>query len=673
MRSRNVLSPIRFASLFVVLAVTLTACTVTTSSTTQPNTPPSTGNKPGNASQVVLASNALVVFDACDTFLDYVISHAVDMVGPYGLDDPSIYPWFGGALRAPDEAAVVTEFATGDGSVPNFSNTNVQVIGVDEPDIVKTDGRRIVILSEGNLIIADVTGDEPEVTGRLNVGNHSIQSMFLSGDRVLMFGSQWSTFRPLVESDAEFAPVYQTPTIQIIEVDISDDPEIVRTMTIDGRFLSGRMVGDSVRLVITSGPVGFEWAHPSGSGLRAERKAVEENREIIRNSEPDNWIPYYVVTDADGDVTNEGILFDCERASHPEEFSGLNMLSVLTIDLGDGLDLVDSTGVLANGDTIYASPDSLYVATQNWQTWQWARSRIEDDEPDGITTDIHKFDISNTETTTYIASGVIDGYLLNQFAMDEYEGMLRVASTTSPSWWGSGFESESMVTVLRDIGGVLVEIGQVDGLGKTEQIYSVRFMGDVAYVVTFRQTDPLYTVDLSDPRHPTVAGELKILGYSAYLHPLGNGLLMGVGQDATDTGRVRGTQVSIFDVSDISNPVRVHQHTLAKGSNSAVEYDHHAFLYWDETGLAMIPVQQYSRDDESESAWFGAVALRVENDGGLKEVSRVAHPGGDEKSWDWRAQIQRSIVIGDSVYTLSSKGIMKSSLDTLTEEAWLDF
>jgi hypothetical protein len=673
MRSRNVLSPIRFASLFVVLAVTLTACTVTTSSTTQPNAPPSTGNEPGNAPQVVLASNALVVFDACDTFLDYVISHAVDMVGPYGLDDPSIYPWFGGALRTLDEAAVVTEFAAGDSSVPNFSNTNVQVIGVDEPDIVKTDGRRIVILSEGNLIIADVTGDEPEVTGRLNVGDHSIQSMFLSGDRVLMFGSQWSTFQPVVESDAEFAPVYQTPTIQIIEVDISDDPEIVRTMTIDGRFLSGRMVGDSVRLVMTSGPVGFEWAYPSGSGLRAERKAVEENQEIIRNSEPDNWIPYYVVTDADGDVTNEGILFDCERASHPEEFSGLNMLSVLTIDLGDGLDLVDSTGVLANGDTIYASPDSLYVATQNWQTWQWARSGIEEDEPDGITTDIHKFDISDTETTTYIASGVVDGYLLNQFAMDEYEGMLRVASTTSPSWWGGGFESESMVTVLRDIGGELVEIGQVDGLGKTEQIYSVRFMGDVAYVVTFRQTDPLYTVDLSDPRSPVVAGELKILGYSAYLHPLGNGLLMGVGQDATDTGRVQGTQVSIFDVSDISNPVRVDQHTLAKGSNSAIEYDHHAFLYWDETGLAMIPVQQYTWDNESESAWFGAVALRVEDDGVLKEVSRVVHPGGDDKSWDWRAQIQRSIVIGDSVYTLSSKGIMKSSLDTLSEEAWLDF
>jgi uncharacterized secreted protein with C-terminal beta-propeller domain len=133
-----------------------------------------------------------------------------------------------------------------------------------------------------------------------------------------------------------------------------------------------------------------------------------------------------------------------------------------------------------------------------------------------------------------------------------------------------------------------------------------------------------------------------------------------------------GTQVSIFDVSDISNPVRIDQHTLAKGSNSVIEYDHHAFLYWGETGLAMIPVQQYSWDGENESAWFGAVALRVEDDGDLKEVSRVIHPGGNE-NWDRRSQIQRSIVIGDSVYTVSSKGIMRSSLDTLTEEAWLGF
>lgn len=666
---------IRFVGLVAVFALAASACTATVTSSTEADSSTS-ATSVREQPRVILASNALVAFDACDEFMDYVITHAVDLVGPYGLEDPFFSPWFGrvgsAVELAMEDTAAVAGPSEGDGAVPSFSETNVQVLGVDEPDIVKTDGERIVVLSDGRLIVADVTGEEPKVLGRLNIGDHSIESLFLSGDKVLMFGSAWSVFHPLVaEADAEFVPTFQTPTLQVIEVDISDDPEIVRTMTIDGRFLSGRMIDDTVRMVMQSSPVGFEWSYPKGSGLRAEREAVEENREIIRDSEPENWIPYYIVTDGNGDVTAEGTLFDCESASHPKEFSGLNMLSVITIDLADGLEVMGSTGLLANGDTIYASHDSLYVATQNWQTWRWAQGGG-DDEPEGVTTEIHKFDISNHRTTRYTASGVIDGYLLNQFAMDEHNGFLRTASTSSPNWWGGTSDSESMVTVLRDDDGELVEVGRVDGLGKTEQIYSVRFMGNVGYVVTFRQTDPLYTIDLSDPEEPVAAGELKILGYSAYLHPVGDGLLMGVGQDATETGRVQGTQVSIFDVSDPSDPTLIDRYTLSEGSNSSVEYDHHAFLYWAESGLAMIPVQQYSWDEKSESAWFGAVGLKVEEDGDLREIQRVTHPGGED-NWDWQAQIRRSIVIGDSVYTISSKGILKSDLADLAEEAWLDF
>ena len=199
----------------------------------------------------------------------------------------------------------------------------------------------------------------------------------------------------------------------------------------------------------------------------------------------------------------------------------------------------------------------------------------------------------------------------------------------------------------------------------------MRFMGDVGYVVTFRQTDPLYTVDLSDPTKPEVVGELKIPGYSAYLHPLGDGLLLGVGQDATDTGRVQGTQISVFDVSDPSDPTRIDKVTLAEGSNSEAEYDHHAFLYWEPTGLVMIPIQQYWWDSEKESAFIGALALEVDSEGDLRELRRVSHPSTDE--WDWRGQIRRSVVIGDSVYTISSKGIMKSSLSDLSEQAFTGF
>lgn len=651
------------------LALVLSACTVTVmTDTTSPVTPDTTTG--GRIEQVGLASNALVSFDACDEFLEYVISHAVELVGPYGLDGHTPWPVFGSDVAV--EMAERPATAGGDDGA-QFSGTNVQVEGVDEPDIVKTDGDRIVVIAEGRLIVVDVSGEEPEEIGRMRLDDLAVQSLFLSGDTVLLFGSVWSGGpMPLIESDAAIAPVPQSSTVQIVEVDIGGDPEIVRTMSIDGQFISGRMTDDTVRLVTTSGPVGFEWSYPEGSGLRAERKAVEENREIVRSSTPENWIPYYIVTDSDGEVLDEGILFDCDRASHPEEFSGLSMLSVVTIDMDRGLEPIDSTGVLATGNTVYASAESLYVATQNWQAWQWARN-AEDDRPEGVTTDIHKFDISSSETTEYAASGEVTGYLLNQFAMDEHDDLLRVASTTSPNWWGGGFESESMVTVLDEVDGELVQVGHVDGLGKTEQIYSVRFMGDTAYVVTFRQTDPLYVVDLSNPRQPEAVGELKILGYSAYLHPVGEGLLMGVGQDATDQGRIQGTQVSIFDVTDPADPTRVDTYTLSEGSNSQIEYDHHAFLYWGPEQLAMIPVQQWRWDDSKEEAFFGAIGLEVAEDGDLEEIARVVHPGGDKGDWDWRAQILRSMVIDDSVYTISSKGIMKSTIDSLEELAWLGF
>ena len=610
---------------------------------------------------------ALVQFDECDAFLDYVISHGVELVGPYG---------FGGSMwafplgRAAADTTAAAEEATQGGSDGEFSGTNVQVEGVDEPDMVKTDGERIVLLAEDDLIVVDVTGSEPVEMGRLEIGDISVQSLFLSGDRVLLFGSVWSAVPMPLAEDRMIAPVPDTPTVRILEVDISSDPELVRTMSIDGAFVSGRMVEDSVRLVLSSGPVGFEWSYPTGSGLRAEREAIEENQQIIRDSSPDNWIPYYLVTDADGDVVDEGTLFECGRASHPEEFSGLDMLSVVTIDLASGLEVVDATGVLAAGDTVYSSERNLYVATQRWTDWQWLDTGEIDERPEEPTTEIHMFDISSPDEAEYVASGSVDGYLLNQFSMDEHERALRVATTTSPNGWGGEEESESKITVLQRSGANLARVGEVGGLGKTEQIYSVRFMGDVGYVVTFRQTDPLYTIDLSDPSAPVMMGELKIPGYSAYLHPVGEGLVMGIGQDATERGQVLGTQVSIFDVSDLANPERVDTFTLSEGTNSQVEYDHHAFLYWE--GLTVIPVQKYWWDEEKDEIFTGAIALRVAEDGELEDLGEIVHPRGEDPDWSWQSQILRSTVIGDALYTISGDGVLKSDLASLDDLAWLD-
>jgi hypothetical protein len=527
--------------------------------------------------------------------------------------------------------------------------------------------------------VIDVTTKAPRITGTLTLDNYSVQDMFLSGDRVLLLGGAWDVYPgPIAEGDVEFAPEYQTPVVRLVEVDVTGgDPDLMRTMDLDGRYVSARMVAGTIRIVVNSSPTGFAWEYPKASGIRSEREALEANQKLIEESDISNWVPYYVVSDDDGDVIDEGSLVACERAHHPASFSGLDMLSVLTIDLGEGLFPVDATGVLATGSTVYASTQSLYVATAQWIPWWTFVDEGEIAEAtENAGSEIHKFDISSSARSDYVASGQVQGYLLNQFAMSEHEGALRVATTTEPNWGrGALPDQESLVTVLETRGNELVEVGKVGGLGEGERIYSVRFLGDVGYVVTFRQTDPLYTLDLSDPTNPEVKGELKIMGYSAYLHPMDGGLLIGIGQDANEQGRVKGTQISVFDVSDLTNPVRLHQLALGEGSNSEVEYDHHAFLHWPETGLTMLPVQSWSwSDDEGESGFAGALGFEVSADG-IDEIATVIHPGGatEDGWWDWEAGIRRSIVIGDHVYTVSHRGLMMSDLDTLEEQAWLEF
>jgi uncharacterized secreted protein with C-terminal beta-propeller domain len=222
------------------------------------------------------------------------------------------------------------------------------------------------------------------------------------------------------------------------------------------------------------------------------------------------------------------------------------------------------------------------------------------------------------------------------------------------------------VTVLDERAGALTRVGEVGGLGRGERIYAVRFVEDRGYVVTFRQVDPLYVLALDDPRKPRVTGELKILGYSAYLHPIGDDLLLGVGQDATEEGRTQGTQLSVFDVSNPAAPARLAQRTLGAGSNSDAEYDHHAFLWWPATSLAVIPLRVHPRD--GAKPFIGAAGFRA-GAKGIDEVGRVSHPeaGGAPP------EVSRALVVGDRLYTVSVTGILASRLDTLGDVSFASF
>jgi uncharacterized secreted protein with C-terminal beta-propeller domain len=267
--------------------------------------------------------------------------------------------------------------------------------------------------------------------------------------------------------------------------------------------------------------------------------------------------------------------------------------------------------------------------------------------------------------------------------MSEWDGHLRVATTTDGATVGMANPdqmpaSESGVHVLAQRDRSLKEVGSVTGLGKGERIYAVRFTGPIGYVVTFRQTDPLYTVDLGDPTNPVVRGELKIPGYSAYLHPAGPNRLIGIGQDATEQGRVKGTQISLFDVGNLAEPGRLASYTLS-GAHSEAEFDPHAFLYWPAESLLVVPLQTsgFAVPDASTDTRLagsmsqGALVLKV-GVSTISEIGYIQHPQNRESGW-MPAQIRRSLVIDQTLWTVSDSGLMAHDIRTLTRLAWLPY
>jgi uncharacterized secreted protein with C-terminal beta-propeller domain len=541
------------------------------------------------------AAKRIKIFNSCRTLVDYATRH---------VPQPPSRPVEDAPQRRTDTPAAAPEAGGGE----DTSQTNVQEAGVDEPDTVKTDGKTIFAIANGRLHAIDARAETPRLLGTLPLGDDWGATMLLRGDRALVLGSG-----PL--------------GARMTEVDVSDPakPTVLRTEDVDGYIVDARMTGRTARVVVGSYP-----------------EAVYDAPEL--RAKPAGWLPTRTVRNVRTGHAVTGRI-GCRKVRRPAVFSGAGVLTVYTVDTTKGLPAVDVDAIFTGGDTVYASPSSLYVATQRW-------------EVERANTSIHRFDISDPDRTWYAASGMVPGTLLNQFSLSEDKGILRAASTV-----GVGPEAESKVTTLAHGGGRLVPRGQVGGLGRGERIYAVRFIGDVGYVVTFRQTDPLYTVDLSDPSHPRVRGELKIPGYSAYLHPVGDDLLLGVGQEANAEGRVQGLQLSLFDVSDLARPVRLQKAQIAeRWSSSEVEWDHHAFLWWPATSLAVLPIDS--------QGFRGAAGYRVQRAGGIAEIGRISHPAGPGS---WTPPVSRSVVVGDRLFTISDLGAEASGLEQLADRGWVAF
>ncbi len=598
----------------------------------------------------------LSAFDGCEPVLDYYRDLALERVGPWGLDGLFI-AYAGGGEGAP----AAEGDASGGGAV---SSTNVQEVGVDEPDIVKTDGTRALAVAREGVQVVDLSKTPPVVaaTIALDPGDHQL---LLSGTRALVISRTYPGFPRPVEPgtpgivEGEPFPVMGTPGTQLRLYDVSDvaAPALLASADLDGEYRSARMVDGVVRVVLQTAPGPFSWSYPEDDSASAMERSAEHNRQLIRTSTLEHWTAEYETRDAAGTLTAEGPLAPCTAISAPPRPSDLGTVTVATFDLAGGLEPTSAAAISAASDLVYASTDRLVVATQRWNGWV-------PDAGDQGTTELHSFDIADAGATRYVASGSVPGFLLNQFALSETDGYLRVAATEGTPW-GPEPSSSSTLTVLQEQGSVLTPVGSVSGLGRGEQIYAVRFMGDLAAVVTFRQVDPLYLVDLSRPTAPTVVGELKIPGFSSYLHRLSDGLLMGVGQDADADGRILGTQVATYDISDLSRPRQVSKLTYPD-SYSEVQGDHKAFLYWEPSRLAVVPLDEW-RGDASD--FHGAVALGVDGAGALSVRSRFEHFDGDGRP----TSVRRSFVVGTRLYTVSDAGLRVDDLATLAERSFTPF
>ncbi|MGY0235196.1 beta-propeller domain-containing protein [Longispora urticae] len=598
-------------------------------------------------SGVTTVGMRLVAYDSCQAAMDGLRAAAKSAVGPYGFGGGMMYAKGSGAraLDAPAAGGVPETSKKGE----DYSGTNTHEQDVDEPDLVKTDGKRIITVTGGTLRVVDAA--TRRITGELKLDDQGADELLLSGDRVLVLSHGGGWAQPMARS----VPDKQGYGSRLTLVDLSGAPKVTGTLSVDGSYLDARQTGSTIRVVVKSAPR-VEFPYDQRELSPDERTAA--NRKVIDRAGPDEWLPRYQL-EVDGSTSTGRV--DCAQVSRPEVYSGASMLSVYTIDLaartlGSG----DPTTIVADGETVYGTGSSLYIANDDrWRVWFWSgRDGIR--QPPKDRTQIFQFDTSKPGRPVYVASGEVPGWLLNQYSLSEHDGRLRVATTTDQRIWGgeSRDTSHSGVYVLHRKGDALTEVGRVDGLGKGERIYAVRFVGTTGYVVTFRQVDPLYVLDLRTPDKPKVTGELKINGYSAYLHPAGDGRLIGVGQDASDQGRVKGTQVSLFDVRDPAKPGRLAQYVLA-GAHSEAEFDPHAFLYWPKTGLLVVPVY----DRTGTGVRGTALALKVDGSS-VTEAGRVILDAG---------QIRRSLVIGDTLWVVSDAGLKASDLTSLAPQAWVPF
>jgi hypothetical protein len=559
--------------------------------------PPATGN---TAEALTTAEGrtvaaALQPFEGCEQLRRWYVRTALPRVGPWGLGPvPALFSE--GTARGP---VPLSEGGATPAVGSSGSGTNVQDADVDESDVAKTDGHLVVRANGGDLVVTDVSG-YPRVLSRTALPGPPLvhPELLLRGHRALVVGDEQAPVYggPVDSMQRTFLPVPRQEThTRLLSFDLTDPsaPRFTGERTVDGGAVSTRQYADgTVRVVVATGFPSLDFVHPTRG--RSGREASRLNREIVRKAPVSAWLPG--IRTSSHPIRRP--LLDCAEVRHPRGASGLGTVSVLSFPFDESEEYT-ATAVTASGDLVYSSADRLYVATTH-----------------GSHTDVHTFGIDG-DRTTYTASGSVPGVARDRWSFSEHDGHLRVVTTIASGW----NPRDNVVTVLDERNRRLHPIGTLGGLGRNEALESVRWFGDLAVVVTFRQTDPVHTVDLSDPHSPRLLGALEVPGYSTYLHPVGDDLLVGVGRDASATGEDRGAQAATFDLHDLSDVRRADTYPFGNQTDLAAGWDPRAFTYLPAHRILVTPVRTWTHPGSR------FVALRVARDGNLERVGSWAARG----------------------------------------------
>jgi inhibitor of cysteine peptidase len=499
--------------------------------------------------------------------------------------------------------------------------TNIQVAGVDELDVAKADGDLIFRLgSDGTSlsVLKRSPAGAAAVLQKIDLGEIYAQGIFLTASKVIVLGSSgsWGVSKPsdpwggvpvavaFSSADPRKDVVYPDPVSEKIHVRYfgrNTDGTLskeVGLQEIDGQLVDARLIGTFLHIAASR----YIGAIVEGSG----NLATDQPKAVLPQASFASANQTFQLADCT-DILHEPAAED--PGSYTPSPPGIdNLFGVVSIDTDKADSPPQSVWIGMNySSTLYASTDNLFVASFGW----------DQEVP------IHQFRLANGSVTTdYVGSALIEGQLLNQYSMDEYQGHLRVATSLQPLFQplvqqegvmaaqaqvAANNQIDNKVAVFRLTGGDLEKVGEVAGLGVGERIYAVRFLESRGFVVTFRQIDPLFALDLADPANPKLRGELKVSGFSNYLHPMGDGYLLGLGKNANEAGQVHlGMLLSLFDVRDLDHPQLLHKIVIGSTeTSSAAEHDPHAFRYIPETSQLVLPV------DLMDASWNSTPKFQI--------------------------------------------------------------